>query len=94
MAETHALLTGDTRRFGNRVTLSDGTEVDTSAPVIYLDSFEQAAEVAHQIGLGHVEHGHPDDVEADPETKNVVQREFAYDDSHYREHGPKTEKKG
>jgi hypothetical protein len=73
----HAVFTGDTRRFGNRVTLPDGTEVDTTPAVIYLDTHEQALEVAHQIGLGHVEHGHPDDV--DIVKGKPVQREFKYD---------------
>jgi hypothetical protein len=75
MAETHALLTGDTRRFGNRVTLPDGTEVDTTPTVIYLDSHEQALEAAEQIRLGHIKHGHPDDV--DLIDGEPVQRKFA-----------------
>lgn len=92
MAGEHALLTGDTRRFGNRVTLPDGTEVDTTPAVIYLDSAEDAAEVAHQIGLGHAEHGHPDDV--DIVKGKPVQRKFDYDDSHHRKHGRSAGKKG
>lgn len=77
MAETFAVLTGDTRRFGNSVTLDDGTVVDTSAPLISAESAEQAAEIAHKIALGHVEHGHPDDV--DFEDGAPVQRPFEYD---------------
>lgn len=86
MAGTHALYTGDTRRFGNKVTLPDGREVDTTDAVIYLDTHDDAIEVAHQIGLAHVEHGHPDDVEVDVKTGKPVQRKFAYDDSHYKAH--------
>lgn len=77
MAETFAVLTGDTRRFGNRVTLDDGTVVDTTAAMIPAASAEQAAEIAHQIALGHVEHGHPDDV--DIEKGKLIQRPFEYD---------------
>lgn len=84
MAERHALYTGDTRRFGNRVTLPDGTEVDTTPGVIYLDSHEAAIEAAHQISLGHVEHGHPEDIEM--VKGQPVQRAFKYDDTHYKAH--------
>lgn len=92
MAGKHLLMTGDTRRFGNRVTLPDGTEVDVSAPVIEVESAEVAAEIAHQIGLAHAEHGHPDDV--DIVKGKPVQRAFAYDDSHHRKHGRRAGKKG
>lgn len=88
MTEKHALITGDTRRFGNQVELPDGRSVDTTAHTIWLDSLEDAAEVAHQIGLGHAQHGHPDDMELDEKGK-WVQRPFAYDDSHHRKHGRK-----
>lgn len=94
MAGKHAVLTGDTRRFGNSVTLLDGREVDTAPAVIYLDSEEDAAEVAHLIGLGHAEHGHPDDVDIDPKTRKPVQRKFVYDDSDHRKHGRSAGKKG
>lgn len=92
MAEKHLLVTGDTRRFGNRVTLPDGSEVDVSADVIELDSMEQVAEVMHQIGLAHVEHGHPDDV--DIVDGKPVQRKFKYDDAHHKKHGRSAGKKG
>jgi hypothetical protein len=91
MAEKHLLLTGDTRRFGNRVVV-DGVEVDVSAPVIEVESEEMAAEIAHQIALGHAEHGHPDDV--DIVDGKPVQRKFKYDDSHHRKHGRRAGKKG
>lgn len=87
MAEKHLLLTGDTRRFGNSVTLPDGREVDVTAPVVYLDSLEDAAEVAHQIALGHVAHGHPDDMELDEKSGKWEQRRFVYDDGHHKKHG-------
>lgn len=90
--ERHAVLTGDTRRFGNSVTLPDGTVVDTAPALIYVDSAEVAAEVAHQIALGHVEHGHPDDI--DIVKGQPVQRKFAYDDSHHKKHGRRAGKKG
>lgn len=93
MAEKHALLTGDTRRFGNQVQLEDGTVVDTAAQVIYLDSLEEVAEVAHAIGLAHKKHGHPDDVDFDEKT-GPVQRKFVYDDSHHKKHGRRAGKKG
>ena len=93
-AERHVLLTGDTRRFGNRVTLPDGTEVDVTAPVIEVESPGVAAEIAHQIALGHVAHGHPDDVDFDPKTRKAVQRPFEYDDSHHKSHGVRAGKKG
>lgn len=93
MAEKHAVLTGNTRRFGNQVQLADGRVVDTAPEIVYLDSLEDAAEVAHQIGLGHAEHGHPDDVEVDEKSGKVVQRKFVYDDSHHKAHGRKSGKR-
>lgn len=86
MAETHALLTGPIQ---GPVRLADGTEVDVTPGVIYLDSAEEAAEVAHAIGQHWAKHGHPEDFDLDPKTGDRVQRKFAYDDSHHRKHGKK-----
>lgn len=89
MAERHVLLTGDTRRFGNRVILADGTRVDVTEDLIEVESPELAAEIAHAIGQAHVKHGHPADVDFDDEAGKPVQRPFAYDDSHHKQHGKK-----
>lgn len=91
MAGKHALLTGPIK---GPVRLVDGTEVDVSAPVIFLDSPEEAAEVAHAIGQHWQKHGHPDDFDIDEKTGERVQRKFAYDDSHHKKHGRKAGKKG
>jgi len=82
MAEKHAILTGP---ITGLVRLPDGSEVDVTPALVYVDSPEQAAEVAHQIGLAHAKHGHPDDVELDAKGERV-QRAFAYDDSHHKAH--------
>lgn len=86
MAEKHAVLTGP---ISGPVRLSDGSEVDVTPGVVYADSPEQAAEIAHAIGLAHAKAGHPDDIEIDPKTGERVQRKFVYDDSHYKAHGKK-----
>jgi FMN phosphatase YigB (HAD superfamily) len=54
---SHAVLTGPIR---GTVTLADGTVVDVRPDVVYVDSPEQAAEVAHLIGERHEVEGHPD----------------------------------
>jgi len=71
---THILLTGPIQ---GAVELSDGTVVDVSPSFIEVDD-ENAAEIAHKIGLRYAEEGHPDDVELDPETGERVQRPFEY----------------
>jgi hypothetical protein len=53
---THAILTGPIRR---TLTLADGTEVDVRPDVVYVDTPEQAAEVADLIGQHHADRGHP-----------------------------------
>jgi len=53
----HVVLTGP---ITGTVTLDDGTVVDVSAPVIGVDTPEQADEVAHLIGLRYADEGHPD----------------------------------
>lgn len=71
----HVVLTGPIQ---GTVTLEDGTVVDVSPVAVEVGSPEEAAEVAHQIGLRYAAEGHPDDVERDPETGEMVQREFVY----------------
>jgi hypothetical protein len=53
---THAVITGPIK---GTVTLADGTVVDVRPDVVYVDTPEQAAEVAHQIGLRYAKDGHP-----------------------------------
>lgn len=53
---THVLYTGPIK---GTVTLADGTAVDVKPDVIYLDSHEQALEVAALIGERHATEGHP-----------------------------------
>jgi hypothetical protein len=53
---THAVLTGPIR---GTVTLVDGTVVDVKPDVVYVDSSEQAGEVAHRIALRYEDEGHP-----------------------------------
>lgn len=71
---THILLTGPIQ---GTVELEDGTTVDVSSPFIEVDP-DQADAIAHQIGLRYAAEGHPDDVEVDEETGEMVQRPFDY----------------
>lgn len=70
----HVLLTGP---ITGTVTLDDGTVVDVTQPVIPVTD-EQAAEIAHKLGERYAAEGHPDDIELDEETGELVQREFVY----------------
>jgi hypothetical protein len=70
----HVILTGPIR---GTVTKADGTEVDVSAPVIAVDSIEEAEEISFLIGEHFVAVGHPDDVEVD-EKGAAVQRPFVH----------------
>lgn len=70
----HVVLTGP---ITGAVTLEDGTVVDVTPGVIEVDP-DQAEEIAHRIGLRYAAEGHPDDVERDDETGELVQREFVY----------------
>lgn len=83
MAGEHALLTGPIK---GPVRLPDGREVDVTADVVYLDSAQEAAEVAHAIGKHWEKHGHPDDFDIDEKTGDRIQRKFAYDDAHHKAH--------
>lgn len=74
-SEGHVVLTGP---ITGTVQLDDGSYVDVSPTAVEVDSPEQAAELAHKIGLRYAAEGHPDDVELDPETGEMVQREFVY----------------
>jgi len=83
---THAVLTGP---ITGLVTLEDGTVLDASPAVIYVDSEEQALDAADKIGKHYEANGHPDDIEVDEKTGKLVQRDFVYDAPK-----TKTEKKG
>ena len=91
MAEQHAVLTGPIK---GPVQLPDGTQIDVSPQVVYVDSLEQAAEVAHAIGQHWAKHGHPDDFDIDEKTGERIQRKFVYDDAHHKKHGPRAGTKG
>jgi hypothetical protein len=91
MAEQHALLTGPIK---GPVRLADGSEVDVTPDVLWVDSQEEAAEIAHAIGKHWEKHGHPDDFDIDEKTGDRIQRKFAYDDSHHKKHGRSAGKKG
>lgn len=65
---THAVLVGPIKR---EFTLSDGTVVDTRPDVVYLDTPEQAAELADLVGQHYETNGHPDH---DDETPFVYTR--------------------
>lgn len=53
---THAVLTGPIK---GTVTLEDGTVVDVKPDVVFVDTPEQAAEVATLIGERYAREGHP-----------------------------------
>jgi hypothetical protein len=53
---THAVLTGPIR---GTVTLEDGTVVDVRPEIVYVETHEQAKEVAHLIGERYAAEGHP-----------------------------------
>lgn len=53
---THAVVTGPIR---GTVTLADGTVVDVKPDVVFVDSPEQAAEVAQLVGDRYAAEGHP-----------------------------------
>lgn len=52
----HAVITGPIQR---ELTLPDGTSIDCSPAVVYVDTPEQAAALAHEIGLHYKYAGHP-----------------------------------
>jgi len=70
----HVLLTGP---ITGSVELEDGTVVDVTPGFIEVDP-DLADEIADKIGQRYAAEGHPDDVELDPETGEMVQREFVY----------------
>lgn len=72
---THAVLTGPIR---GTVTREDGTEVDVTEGIVFVNSAEEAEEVAFLIGERYAEEGHPDDIERD-EKGNLVQRPFVHE---------------
>lgn len=58
--DTHAVLVGPIQA---NLTLADGTVVDAYPPVVYVDTYEQAQEVAHLVGQHYADNGHPTDPE-------------------------------
>lgn len=56
MSGQHAVIVGPIR---TDLTLSDGTVVDVRPDVVYVDSPEQAAEVAFLVGEHYARRGHP-----------------------------------
>lgn len=71
---SHAVITGPIQSL---ITLEDGTVVNASPDVIYLETYEQALDAADKIGKHYETNGHPDDIEQD-ENGNYVQRPFVY----------------
>ena len=55
---SHAVLTGP---ISGTVTLPDGTEVDVTPEVVYVDTPEAAEQVAHAVGQRYADEGHPTD---------------------------------
>ena len=70
----HILLTGPIQGV---VEMGDGRIVDVSPAFIEV-SDDDAEEIAHRIGVRHAEEGHPNLVERDEETGEMVQRPFDY----------------
>ena len=87
----HVVLTGP---ITGAVTLPDGKTVDVTPGVIAVDSEEEAAEVAHAIGVhwSQPQNIHPGQVDVD-EDGNVKVIDFVYDDSHHKA-ATKARKKG
>lgn len=54
---THAILTGP---ITGAVVLDDGTRVDVSPQIVYVDTLEQALEVADLVGREYAANGHPE----------------------------------
>lgn len=75
VSEGHVVLTGP---ITGTVELADGTVVDVSPVVVEVSSQEEADELADLIGQRYAAEGHPDLVEPDEETGEMVQREFVY----------------
>ena len=60
---THAVFTGPIR---GTVTLDNGTTIDVQPDVLYVDDADQAAEIAHKIGVRYQVEGHPMHAFGDP----------------------------
>lgn len=71
----HVLLTGPIQGV---VQLDDGRVVDVSPAFIEVDD-DDVEEICHRIGMRHFHEGHPNLVERDDETGEMVQRPFHYD---------------
>ncbi len=68
---THAVITGAIR---GEVTLDDGTVVDVRPGVVFVETAEQAAEVATKVGERYEAEGHP---EHDPGEEFVVDKDLS-----------------
>ncbi len=75
---SHVVLTGPIK---GRITLADGTPYDVNAYAVPVESPEHAAELAHLVSLHYEAEGHPDDIEYDEESGDMVQRPFVYERS-------------
>jgi hypothetical protein len=71
----HVLLTGPVV---GTVTKRDGTVIDVTPTVIEVADQAEADEVSHLLGLHYAAVGHPDDIELDDESGEMVQRPFVY----------------
>lgn len=63
MSDPHAVLTGPIK---TSLTLSDGTVVDVRPYRVFVDTLDQAHELAHLISQHYAAHGHPDHDAGDP----------------------------
>lgn len=79
----HVVLTGP---ITGTVTLEDGTVVDVTREAVAANSPEQAAEIAHAIGLhwSQAENIHPQQIDRDENGREVGRNDFVYDDSGYK----------
>lgn len=71
----HLVLTGPVTGIA---TLADGTRINITPGAVEVSSKAEADELAHLIGLRYQAEGHPDDIEVDDETGELVQRPFEY----------------
>ena len=79
----HAVMTGPIR---GSVTLADGTVVDCRPDVVYVDTLEQAQELAGLIGDHYADRGHPlhDDGDAFVHDRKQSEKSFAAHAKHLK----------
>lgn len=90
-SDKHVVITGPV---SGVMELSDGTKVNVTDPFVEVETEDHAAELADLIGRKHAHDGHPHDIdivettdeETGETTAELVQRPFAYDDSHFKAH--------